>query len=152
MEMKAGCIALIIFSGMVTGWAKEMSISQTIASLNADAQKPGGEERVLKSISAGTHVPAATLAKEKASSSLSLGDLYVAHALANAAGKNFNDIVKLKKQGQSWDKIADDNNVSLGGKKVQKMAAAKASPTPAMRGPSNPANNSPSNYKMSGSP
>jgi hypothetical protein len=152
MKTKAGWIAFIIFSGMVTGWAKEMSINQTIASLNADAQKPGGEERVLKSISASTHVPAATLAKEKASSSLSLGDLYVAHALANAAGKSFNDIVKLKKQGQTWDKIADDNNVSLGGKKVQKMAVAKASPTPAMRGPSNPPNNAPSNYKMSGPP
>ena len=152
MKTKAGWIALIIFSGMVTGWAKEMSISQTIASLNADAQKPGGEERVLKSISASTHVPAATLAKEKASSGLSLGDLYVAHALANAAGKSFNDIVKLKKQGQTWDKIADDNNVSLGGKKAQKMAVAKASPTPAMRAPSNPPNNAPSNYKMSGSP
>ena len=152
MKTKAGWIAFIIFLGMVTGWAKEMSINQTIASLNADAQKPGGEERVLKSISASTHVPAATLAKEKASSSLSLGDLYVAHALANAAGKSFNDIVKLKKQGQTWDKIADDNNVSLGGKKVKTMAVAKASPTPAMRAPSNPPNNAPSNYKMSGSP
>jgi len=138
MKTKVGLIGLIIFSGMVTSWAKEESITQTIASLNADAQKPGGEDRVLKSISASTHVPVATLAKEKASSGLSLGDLYVAHALANAAGKNFNDLVKLKKQGKTWDKIADDNNVSLGGKKVKKMADAKATPTPKnMRAPTN---------------
>ena len=130
MKTKAGLIALVILFGTVTGWAKEMPISQTIASLNADAQKPGGEERVLKSISASTQVPVVTLAKEKASSGLSCGDLYVAHALANAAGKNFNDLVKLKKQGQTWDKIADDNNVSLGGKKVKKVADAKPSPSP----------------------
>jgi hypothetical protein len=93
-------------------------------------------------------VPVATLAKEKASSGLTLGDLYVAHALANAAGKNVNELVKLKKQGKTWDKIADENNVSLGGKKVKKMAEAKASPTPRMnRGPSN-TNDQSSSYKM----
>jgi hypothetical protein len=138
MRKKIGWIALVIVLGIIPVWGKEMSISQTIASLNADAQKPGGEERVLKSISASTHVPVATLMKEKASSGLTCGDLYVAHALANAAGKNFNDLIKLKKQGQSWDKIADDNNVSLGGKKVKKMADAKATPTPKnMRASSN---------------
>ena len=150
MKTKTVWIGLIILSGMVTGWAKEASITQTIASLNADAQKPGGEERVLKSISASTHVPVATLMKEKASTGLSCGDLYVAHALANAAGKNFNDLVKLKKQGQTWDNIADDNNVSLGGKKVKKMADAKATPTPRnMRAPSNQPEQSSSSYKMS---
>ena len=81
---------------------------------------------------------------------LSLGDLYVAHALANAAGKNFNDLVKLKKQGQTWDKIADDNNVSLGGKKVKKMANTTATPTPRpMRNPSSqPTPDQSSSYKM----
>jgi hypothetical protein len=138
MKMKIGFIVLVIFGGMFTGLAKEMSIPQTIARLNADAQKPGGEERVLKSISASTNVPVATLAKEKATSGFTLGDLYVAHALANAAEKSFAELAKLKKQGQTWDKIADANNVSLGGKKVKKMAEAKASPTPRMnRAPSN---------------
>ena len=150
MKTKTAWIGLIIVSGIFTSWAKEMSITQTIASLNADAQKPGGEERVLKSISASTHVPVATLAKEKASSGLSLGDLYVAHALGNAAGKNFNDLVRLKKQGQTWDKIADDNNVSLGGKKVKKMANTTATPTPRpMRNPSSqPTPDQSSSYKM----
>ncbi len=136
----------------MTGWATEMSISQTIASINADAQKPGGSERALKSISASTHIPVAILEKEKANSGVSFGDLYIAHAIASASGKSFTEIVKLKKQGQTWDKIADDNNVSLGGKKVKKMADAKASPTPRMmRGPSDQTNQS-SGYKMMGSP
>jgi hypothetical protein len=106
------------------------SISQTIASINADAQKKDGPERVLKSISASTHVPVGTLEKEKAKFNLSFGDLYVAHAITSASGKQFDQIVGLKMKGQSWDKIADDNNVSLGGKKVKKDVA-NAKPTPA---------------------
>lgn len=121
-------LALLLWTA--TGWTKEASIAQMIASINADAQKPGGAERALKSISISTRVPVATLEKEKASTDVSYGDLYIAHAIANAAGKSFNEIVKLKKQGQSWDKISDDNNVSLGGKKVKKMAAANPTPTP----------------------
>ena len=153
MKMQKTFFLLVTLFSLAAFRVQAEAINQTIASLNADAQKPGGEERVLKSISASTHVPVATLAKEKTSSGLTLGDLYAAHAIANAAGKNFNDIVKLKKQGRTWDKIADDNNVSLGGKKVKKMADAKPSPTPPMRAPApNPSNNSPSDYKMSGPP
>jgi hypothetical protein len=104
-------------------------ITQTIASINADAQKQGGPERALKSISASTHVPVATLEKEKAKFGLSFGDLYVAHAITSAAGKNFEQIVGLKMKGQTWDKIADDNNVSLGGTKAKKnVANAKTTP------------------------
>ena len=106
------------------------SISQTIAGINADAQKKDGPERVLKSISASTAVPVATLEKEKAKFGLSFGDLYVAHAITSAAGKKFDQIVGLKMKGQSWDKIAADNNVSLDGKKVKKDVA-NAKPTPA---------------------
>ena len=108
------------------------SINQTIASINADAQKPGGPERILKSISASTNVPVATLEKEKAKFGLSFGDLYVAHAITSAAGKKFDQIVGLKKQGQTWDKIADDNNVSLDGKKVKKDVA-NTKPMPAKK-------------------
>jgi hypothetical protein len=141
-------LAVLLFAG--TGWTKEMSISQTIAGIDADAQKPGGPERALKSISASTHVPVATLEKEKASSGVSYGELYIAHAIASAAGKSFTEIVKLKKQGKTWDKIADDNNVSLGGKKVKKMANTTATPTPrTMRTPSSqPTPDQSSSYKM----
>lgn len=105
------------------------SLTQMIASLNADAQKPGGPERALKSVSASTHVPVATLEKEKAKTRLSYGDLYAAHAIANASGKSFDQIAALKAKGQSWEKIAADNKVSLDGKKMA-TNAAKPSPTP----------------------
>ena len=104
------------------------SIDKTVASLNSDAQKPGGPERVLKSISASTHVPVATLEKEKTKSGFSYGDLYGAHAIANASGKSFSDIAAFKKAGKTWDKIAEENNVSLDGKVKKKVANAKATP------------------------
>ena len=148
MKTKIILLTLAVLLWAAPGWAKEASISQMIASLNADAQKPGGDERVLKSISASTHVPVATLAKEKASSGLSYGEVYIAHAIASASGKNFNDVAQLKKKGKTWDQIADENNVSLGGKKVKKMSAeVKPSPSPRMRsGPSNATDQS-SSYK-----
>jgi hypothetical protein len=137
-------LVILLFASAVR--LEATSINQTIASINADAQKKGGPERVLKSISASTHIPVATLEKEKAKFGLSFGDLYVAHAITSAAGKKFDQIVGLKMQGQTWDKIADDNNVSLGGKKVKKDVA-NARPTPAQKA-SLPQQPDSSSYKM----
>lgn len=130
MKTKNIFLAVVILFWASAGWSRAASINQAIASINADAQKQGGPERVLKSISASTHVPVATLEKEKAKSGLSFGDLYVAHAIASASGKSFDQIAALKAKGQSWDKIAEENNVSLGGKKVTKTVQAKPSPSP----------------------
>ncbi len=121
-------LVLLLWAGAVR--LEAASINQTIAGINADAQKNGGPERVLKSISASTAVPVATLEKEKAKFGLTFGDLYVAHAITSAAGKKFDQIVGLKMKGQTWDKIAADNNVSLDGKKAKKDVA-NAKPTPA---------------------
>lgn len=132
MKMRNFFLTLVVLLFATAVRLEAMSINQTIASINADAQKKGGPERALKSISASTHIPVAVLEKEKAKFGLSFGDLYVAHAITSASGKKFDQIVGLKMQGQSWDKIADDNNVSLGGKKVKKDVA-KAKPTPAPR-------------------
>ena len=140
-------VTLILFcaSGV---WSQAAPIDQTIASINADAQKPGGPDRALKSISASTHVPVATLAKEKASSGLSYGDLYAAHAIANAAGKNFDQVVKLKTKGKTWEKVADESNVSLDGKKkvVVKKTTPAAAPTPRAQMPAPP--DTTNNYKV----
>jgi hypothetical protein len=110
------------------------TIERTMANINADANKPGGPEQVLKSISASTGVPVATLEKQKAKTGMSYGDLFAAHSIAKAAGKKFDEIAALKAKGESWDKIAEANNVSLGGKKANKQAevkpVAKPSPTP----------------------
>ena len=131
-------VTLILFCANVR-WSQAASIDQTIASINADAQKPGGPDRALKSISASTHVPVATLVKEKASTSLSYGDLYAAHAIANAAGKNFDQIVKLKTKGKTWEKVADESNVSLDGKKkVKTVTNAPSKPAPNVQMPRPP--------------
>ena len=142
-------VTLILFCAHVR-WSQAASIDQTIASINADAQKPGGPDRALKSISASTHVPVATLAKEKASTGLSYGDVYAAHAIANAAGKNFDQIVKLKTKGKSWEKVADESNVSLDGKKKVTKIAPAVTPKPAMRSQMPAPPDTSGSYKMGG--
>lgn len=130
MKMKYFLFAAVAGFSFATLQVQAATIKQTIASINADASKPGGPERVLKSISASTGVPVATLEKQKAKTGLNYGDIFAAHAIAKAAGKNFDQIASLKAKGQSWDKIAEENNVSLGGQKTTKTAAATASPSP----------------------
>lgn len=134
--MKTKTLILVValaFSMTAVGLAAT-SIKQTIANINADAAKPGGPAKVLQSISASTHVPAATLEKQKASTGLSYGDIFAAHSIAKASGKSFDEIAALKKKGQTWDQIADANGVDLGGKKTttknQPAPNAKPSPTP----------------------
>jgi hypothetical protein len=107
-------------------------IDKTMAALNADAQKPGGPERVMKSISASTHVPVATLEKGKAKYKLNYGDLFMTYSIASASGKTFDDIAARKAKGASWQKVADEVNVSLDGKKkvAKQDPTAKPSATP----------------------
>jgi hypothetical protein len=129
MKMKHLFLSLVVLLGLIAG-VQAATINQTIAKINADASKPGGPEQVMKSISASTHVPVATLEKEKASSKLNYGDLYAAHAIASASGKSFSQIAGMKAKGETWDKIAAENNVSLDGKKVAKTDQAAAKPQP----------------------
>lgn len=131
--MKKIFLTLVIAAALIGLGVYAASIDKTAASLNSDAQKPGGPDRALKSISASTHVPVATLEKEKTKTGFSYGDLYAAHAIANASGKSFSDIAALKKGGKTWDKIAEENNVSLDGKKMANKNVPKASPTPEQR-------------------
>lgn len=126
MKTKNFLAALVVLFSTIAVTALAVSIDKTAASLNADAQKPGGPELVMKSISASMHIPVATLEKEKAKTNFSYGDLYAAHAIAKASGKTFADIAPLKTAGKKWDKIAEENNVSLDGKKK----VAKTTPQP----------------------
>ena len=57
------------------------------------------------------------MAKEKASSGFTLGDLYVAHALANAAGKSFAEMAKFKKQGQRAGTKSRTRTTSVSGER-----------------------------------
>jgi hypothetical protein len=136
MKMKKFFLSLACFLGLTALSASAASLSQTIASINSDAQKEGGPAKVLASISKSTGVPVATLEKEKTTTGLSYGDIYAAHTVAKASGKSFNDIVALKKKGDSWDKIAADNGLATSKKEAAAAAAApsvKPSPTPPKR-------------------
>jgi hypothetical protein len=132
MKMRQLILTLSALAVVTAAGVQAASIQQTMANINADANKPGGPEQVLKSISASTGVPVATLEKQKAKTGMSYGDLFAAHSIAKAAGKRFEEIAAQKAKGESWDKIAEANNVSLGGKKANKKAEVKpmVKPTP----------------------
>ena len=131
MKMKTLFAVLSVLS-LVTIHVRAASTDKTIAALNADAQKPGGPERVMQSISASTHVPVGTLEKGKAKYKLSYGDLFMAYSIASASGKTFDDIAARKAKGATWQKVADEVNVSLDGKKkvAKQDPNAKPAATP----------------------
>ena len=108
------------------------TLKQTVASINADAQKEGGPAKVLQSISSSTKVPVATLEKEKASHpGLTYGDLFAAHTIAKSSGKTFAEVAAMKEKGQNWDQIAETLGMSTdSSKKTTSKTAPKASPTP----------------------
>lgn len=130
MNMKTLSFALTVLFSLATAVVAAPTIKQTVASINADASKPGGPEKVVQSISKSTGVPAATLEKQKASTGLTYGDIFAAHSIAKASGKNFAEIAALKKKGQTWDQIAEANGVDIGGKKTATKTAPAAQPSP----------------------
>jgi hypothetical protein len=89
------------------------AINRLIADINAAAK--ANKARILRIIIINTDVAGSTLEEEKSRTGLSLGEVYVAHSLAMASHKSFNQIVALKAKGQSWAKIAQMHNVSLRG-------------------------------------
>ena len=131
MRTKIFLFALVALFSATGAVVAAPTIKQTIASINAEASEPEGAAKVVKSISKSTGVPAATLESQKASTGLTYGDIFAAHSIAKASGKTFDQIASLKVKGQTWDRIAEDNNVSLGGqKKVVKTDRPAASPSP----------------------
>ena len=89
------------------------SIAKLIRDINAAARED--KRRILSIIVINTNVAATTLEQQKARTGLTLGDIYVAHALSLATRKKFDSIVALKTGGQSWSQIARAHNVSLKG-------------------------------------
>jgi hypothetical protein len=68
---------------------------------------------VLAKLSEKLSIPADTLAQQKMQYSLSFGQLYIAHALANAANKSFDTMMSQIKSGKTWGQFAHENNVRL---------------------------------------
>lgn len=89
------------------------AIDKLIADINTAVKS--NKARMLRIIVINTDVAASTLESEKSRTGLTYGDVYVAHSLAMASGKSFNQIVALKARGQGWAKIAQTHNVSLRG-------------------------------------
>jgi hypothetical protein len=110
--------ALILFliallSAATTRADDSAAIKKLISDINAAAKED--KARMLKIIVINTDVAASTLELEKSRTGLSYGDVYVAHSLAMASHKTFNQIVALKAGGQSWAKIAQIHKISLRG-------------------------------------
>jgi PIN domain nuclease of toxin-antitoxin system len=114
MRVPALVLVLItLLSGTPARADESSAINKLIADINAAAKT--NKARMLRIIIINTDVAAAQLEQEKSRTGLSLGDVYVAHSLAMASHKSFDQIVALKAKGQGWAKIAQAHKVSLKG-------------------------------------
>src|SRR6266446_1612676 len=114
MRVPALILLMITFLSATIARADDSAvINKLIAHINAAAK--ANKARMLKIMVINTDVAASTLEQEKSRTGLSLGEVYVAHSLAMASHKSFNQIVALKASGQSWAKIAQMHKVSLRG-------------------------------------
>ena len=104
---------ITLFSAATARADNSAAINKLIADINAAAKT--NKARMLRIIVINTDVAASALELEKSRTGLSYGDVYVAHSLAMASHKSFDQIVALKASGQSWAKIAQTNKVSLRG-------------------------------------
>ncbi len=93
----------------------DADLNKEINQLNDTAKTLDGQKRVLEKISQATGVPATTLEAERKASKLGFGELMIAHLLATATGKTYDQILNEFKSGTGWGKIAKENNVKLGG-------------------------------------
>jgi hypothetical protein len=113
MRARPLILMISLFSAAVAGADDSAAINKLIADINAAAK--ANKARMLRIIIINTNVGASTLEQEKSRTGLSLGEVYVAHSLAMASRKSFNQIVALKAKGRSWANIAQTHNVSLRG-------------------------------------
>jgi PIN domain nuclease of toxin-antitoxin system len=113
MRVPVFILMITLLSAAIARADDSAAINKLIADINAAAKT--NKARILRIIVINTDVAASTLESEKSRTGLSFGDTYVAHSLAMASHKSFNQIVALKASGQSWAKIAQMHKVSLRG-------------------------------------
>jgi PIN domain nuclease of toxin-antitoxin system len=106
-------LAITLLSTAIARADDSAGINKLIGDINAAAK--ANKARMLRIIVINTDVAASTLEREKSRTGLSYGDVYVAHSLAMASHKSFDQIVALKTSGQSWAKVAQMHKVSLQG-------------------------------------
>lgn len=113
MRVPIFILMITLVSAAIARADDSAAINKLIADVNAAAK--ADKARMLRIIIINTDVAASTLELEKSRTGLSYGDVYVAHSLAMASQKSFNQILALKGSGQSWAKIAQMHKVSLRG-------------------------------------
>ena len=113
MRASALILCITLFSAAPVLADDTAAINQLIADINSAANK--NKARLLRIMVINTDVAASTLEQEKSRTGFSYGEVYVAHSLAMACHKSFNEIAALKASGQSWAKIAQSHKVSLRG-------------------------------------
>ena len=113
MRVPIFILMITLVSAAIARADDSAAINKLIADVNAAAK--ADKARMLRIIIINTDVAASTLELEKSRTGLSYGDVYVAHSLAMASQKSFNQIVALKGSGRSWAKIAQMHKVSLRG-------------------------------------
>jgi hypothetical protein len=113
MRVPVFILMITLVSSAIARADDSAAINKLIADVNAAAK--ADKARMLRIIVINTDVAASTLELEKSRTGLSYGDVYVAHSLAMASQKSFNQIVALKGSGQSWARIAQMHKVSLRG-------------------------------------
>ena len=113
MRMPVFILLMIALVLPANGGGDETAINKLIADINAAAKV--NKAKMVRIIVINTDVSAAILEAEKQRTGFSYGDVYVAHSLALATRKTFNQIAALKNSGQSWTQIAHAHNVSLKG-------------------------------------
>jgi hypothetical protein len=89
------------------------AINSLIAEI--DSAVKANKPHMLSLITINTDVAGTTLEQEKSRTGFSYGEVYVAHSIALASHKTFDQIAAVKAKGNSWAQIAQMNKVRLRG-------------------------------------
>lgn len=91
----------------------ERELEREARRIDGEANTRLGEERVLARMASDLDVPVEALKRQR-TSGLSLGNLFIANALAKSTGKDFEQILAARRSGKGWSQIARENNTRLG--------------------------------------
>jgi hypothetical protein len=114
MRVPALIFLMITLLSPAIAWADDsVAINKLISEIDAAAKTD--KSRMLSIITINTDVASTTLEREKARTGFTLGEVYVAHSIALAARKSFDQVAAMKAEGHTWGKVAQKNKVSLRG-------------------------------------
>jgi hypothetical protein len=106
-------LAVTLLSITIAQADDSVAINKLISEIDAAAKS--NQARMLSIITINTDVTGTTLEKEKARTGFTLGEVYVAHSIALAAHKSFDQVAVMKTNGNTWGRVATMNKVSLRG-------------------------------------